>query len=55
MPRAKKDTEALHCNLDVNVSRDLTELCSVTGLSKTVAVEKAIKLFVEHYKTTGKL
>ena len=27
MPRAKKDTEALHCNLDANVSRDLTEFC----------------------------
>lgn len=55
MPRAKKDTEALHCNLDVNVSRDLTEFCMITGLSKTVAVEKAVKLFIEHYRTTGKL
>ena len=56
LPRKKKLKEFvfLHCKLDAKVNEMLERLCADTGLSKTAAVERALKRYYEYYKRTGK-
>ena len=54
MSRAKKDSELLHCRLDKKISEDVKKFCEKSGLTKTTAVERALKMYIEHYNKTGK-
>ncbi len=55
MSRAKKDSVLLHCRLDRKISEDITKFCEKSGLTKTTAVERALKFYIEHYNKTGKV
>lgn len=54
MARTRKDAEMLHCRLDKKISDALTKLCNETGLTKTMAVERVLKTYVDTYKKSGK-
>lgn len=53
--RVHKESEILHCKIDKDIAKVLVEFCQKTGLSKTAAVERAIKMYSEFYKETGKI
>jgi hypothetical protein len=53
--RVHKESEILHCKIDKGIAKILVEFCQETGLSKTAAVERAIRMYVEFYKSTGKI
>ena len=53
--RPRKESEILHCNLNKTISETLVEFCKETGLTKTVAIERALKLYLEQYNKTGKI
>lgn len=53
--RKAKEFEYFSCKLDKNVAEILTKLAEETGLSKTTAVEQAIKAYYDHFKKTGKI
>lgn len=53
--RPLKEYEILHCKIDKEVSKKLTDVCNKTRLSKTAAVERAIEMYSEYFKTTGKI
>ncbi len=55
MSRAKKDSELLHCRLDKKISEDLRKFCEKSDLTRTAAVERALKFYIEHYNKTGKI
>lgn len=50
MAKAKKYGEFLHCYIKSNIMKDLNNFCEDTGLSKTVAVEKALTQYLEDEK-----
>lgn len=53
--RKSKDFEYFSCKLDKSVSQMLEKISMETGLSKTTAVERAVKAYYEQYKKTGKV
>lgn len=53
--RKAKDFEYFSCKLDKKVAEILAKMSEETGLPKTVAVERAIKAYYDHYKRTGKV
>ena len=53
--RPKKDGQYINCYVKKNIATDLEKFCEDTGLSKTVAVEKAVEKYLEHYKKTGRI
>lgn len=53
--RKAKEFEYFSCKLDKNVAEMLTKLAEETGLSKTTAVERAIKAYYDHFKKTDKI
>ena len=53
--RQSKEYKLLNCKLEKNVSDMLEKICAETGLSKTVATERAIREYYENYKKTGKV
>lgn len=55
MARQAKDFKNLNCKVDKEVSDLLEKFITDTGLSKTATVEKALKMYIEHYKKTGKI
>ena len=55
MARASKEYKNLNCKVDKEVSDKLENFIEDTGLSKTATVEKALKMYIEHYKKTGKI
>jgi hypothetical protein len=55
MPRATKEHKVLNCKIDKEVSDMLEAFSEKTGISKTAAVEKALKKYIEDYNKTGKL
>lgn len=55
MPQPKKDYKLLNCKLDKSVSDELDKFTKETGLSKTVTVEKALKLYISQFNKTGKI
>ena len=55
MARQSKDFKNLNCKVDKEVSDLLDKFIVDTGLSKTATVEKALKMYIEHYKKTGKI
>ena len=50
MSRQKKDFKALNCKLDSTIWDALDNHCEETGISKTFAVEKAVKKYLEDYQ-----
>ena len=55
MARQGKDSKNLNCKVDKKVSDLLEKFIEDTGLSKTATVEKALRMYIEHYKKTGKI
>ena len=55
MSRQSKDYKSLNCKIDKQVSNELENFIKETGLSKTVTVEKALTMYIEKYKQTGKI
>ena len=55
MARQAKDFKNLNCKVDKKVSDSLEKFIADTGLSKTATVQKALKMYIENYKKTGKI
>ena len=55
MPQHKKDYKLLNCKLEKPIADQLEQFSEETGLSKTVAVERALKAYFLNYKKTGKI
>lgn len=55
MARQAKDFKNFNCKVDKEVSDLLEKFIADTRLSKTATVEKALKMYIEHYKETGKI
>ena len=49
-----KDFKNLNCKVDIKVSDELEKFIEETKLSKTATVEKALMMYIEYYKKTGK-
>ena len=49
--KSKKKGENLHCYIKADVMAKLNEFCDITGLSKTVAVEKALSFYIDNAQT----
>lgn len=49
MPRVKKDAKTLNVKLDRQVHEDLERFCEETGMSKTIAVEKVLRKYLDDY------
>ena len=47
MPRAKKESENFSCKIAIEINKKLEEYCTVSGLSKTAVVEKAVERYVD--------
>lgn len=54
MAKAKKDGNYLHCYIKSDIMADLNAYIDETGYSKTVAVEKAIRMFLDSQKADKK-
>lgn len=54
MAQKTKDFKNLNCKVDIKVSDELEKFIKETKLSKTATVEKALMMYIEHYKKTGK-
>ena len=54
MAKAKKDGEYLHCYIKSDIMSTLNQYVEETGYSKTVVVEKALKLFLENVQNPKK-
>lgn len=55
MPRAVKDYKVLNCKIDREVAELLDKFSERTGVSKTAAVERALKKYIDDFNKTGKL
>lgn len=49
MPRQKKDAKILNIKLAREISNQLEQFCEESGISKTVATEKALSKYFEEY------
>ena len=54
MAQKTKDFKDLNCKVDIKVSDELEKFIEETKLSKTATVEKALMMYIEYYKKTGK-
>lgn len=54
MARAKKNGHTLNCIVKEPEYNSLQKFSEVTGHTKTIIVEKAIKYFIENYKFVDK-
>ena len=50
MAKAKKDGDYLHCYIKSDIMADLNAYVEETEYSKTVVVEKAIRMFLDNEK-----
>ena len=48
MKKAKKESKPFHAYLDKQIYDDLTEFCKKSGQSKTLAVERAIEMYIKN-------
>ena len=51
MPREKKESKPFNIRMEESVYDKLVEFCNVSGQSKTLAVERAILLYIEWNKS----
>lgn len=49
MPRQKKDAKILNIRLATAVSDSLEKYCEESGQTKTMAVERALTMFIDDY------
>lgn len=54
MPMPKKESNTINCKIDKEIYEKLVKICDDTGLSKTKAIERAIKIYYEEYAKTGR-
>ena len=54
MSMPKKESCTINCKIDKLLYDKLVKMCEDTGLSKTKAIERAIKMYYEEYVKTGK-
>ena len=54
MAKAKKVGDYLHCYIKSDIMADLNAYIDETGYSKTVVVEKAIRMFLDSQKADKK-
>lgn len=54
MTKPKKDGEHLHCYIKSDIMTGLDSFVEETGYSKTVVVEKAIRMFLDSQKAEVK-
>lgn len=47
MPREKKESKPFNIRMEKTVYNRLVEFCEVSGQSKTLAVERAVMLYIE--------
>ena len=47
MPQAKKDARNFGCKLDRTTFERLEEFCAISGQSKTLVVERAIRKYLD--------
>ena len=50
MARAKKETVPTSFRLSANLAERLTRFCEDSGQSKTVAVERALVMYIDDYE-----
>ena len=55
MARPIKEYEVFSGRIYKEAAEKLNQINKQTGLSKTAIVEKAIEMYFEHYKKTGKI
>lgn len=53
--RESKDYKVLNCKIEKNVADKLDEVCQKTSFSKTAVTERALQMYYEHYRKTGKV
>ena len=49
MSRTKKDAKILNVKLDREIHEQLEDFCEESGMTKTIAVEKILKHYLEGY------
>lgn len=54
MPRAKKNTAPVSFRLAAEVNERLKKFCQDSGQSKTVAVERALAMYIDDYEAKMK-
>ena len=55
MARPAKEYKVINCKIDKGIAEKLDKFSADTGLPKTATVEKALKMYIEHYTKTGKI
>lgn len=53
--RPKKDGKYINCYIKKDIAEELEKFVETTGLPKTVAVEHALKMYLENHEKTGKI
>ena len=54
MAMPKKEYVIINCKIDKKMYDKLIKICDDTGLSKTKAIERAIKVYADEFEKTGK-
>lgn len=49
MPRAKKNAKPFSIKMDIDVYERLEAYCEKSGQSKTLAIERAVNMFIDDY------
>ena len=49
MPRPKKDNYPLSLRIENNVDDRLTQYCEDSGQNKTLAIERALMVYIDEY------
>ena len=50
MPKPKKDSHPLTLRMDKTTYDRLTDYCEDSGQSKTIAIERAINMYIDEYE-----
>lgn len=51
MPRQKKDYIPLHIKMDTNLMKRLEDYCEKAGQTKTLAIERIVKEFLDRLES----
>ena len=55
MKKEKVKTEYIHCRFDKPTRERLDQFCTDTGLTKTTAIERALKRYLDNFDRTGRV
>lgn len=55
MPRAKKDSQPFSIRMDKATFDRLTAYCERIGQAKTIAIERAVNLYIDEYEKKEKI